>query len=69
LVISNIIRILEYYYTHKKKIIMEYYEILIKESDKRIEEINRNMLINQYALLTCLTFLVPLLTSLIYYNV
>ena len=48
---------------------MEYYENLIKESDKRIEEINRNMLINQYALLTCLTFLVPLLTSLIYNNV
>ena len=68
MVISNIIRILEYYYTHKK-IIMEYYEKKIGEADKRIAEINRNIVINQYVLLTCFTFLIPLISALIYNNV
>jgi len=68
LVISNIIRILEYYYI-QKEIIMEYYERMIDEADERIAEINRNIMINQYALLTCLIFLIPLVSALIYNNV
>ena len=48
---------------------MEYYEKRIEDSDKRIVEINKNIMINQYALLTCLSFLIPLVSALIYNNV
>jgi hypothetical protein len=48
---------------------MEYYERMIDEADERIAEINRNIMINQYALLTCLIFLIPLVSALIYNNV